>query len=392
MNVLILGAGMQARGAVHDLVASDAVTSVVVADRDPAALDALAASAGLGAKLPRVSLDANDPNALEAVVSRGFDVVLDLLPVPLAPAVAQAAVRAGAHLVNTNYPTPEMVALAPEAEGRNVAILPEMGMDPGIDLVLLGDAVRSLDKVTELLAYGSGIPEPGADDNPLRYKVSWTFEGVLRTYHRPARLVREGRVVEVGPGEQLLPEHVHEVEIEGLGSLEAYPTADVLGHVRELEIDVAGIRRAGRYSMRWPGHVAFWRPVIELGLLDDEPVVVDGREVDRRGFLAAALEPRLRYAGGERDLAILRIEVAGERDGRRQRIVHEVIDRMDLDTGLSAMSRLVGFTAGTAVEMLGTGVITKRGLLSPTVDVPCAPFLDALTRKGITVRSETRAE
>ncbi|MCG6955019.1 MAG: hypothetical protein LJF04_03430, partial [Gemmatimonadetes bacterium] len=114
--------------------------------------------------------------------------------------------------------------------------------------------------------------------------------------------------------------------------------------------------------------------------------------VDRRGFLAAALEPRLRYAEGERDLAILRIEVAGERDGRRERIVHEVIDRKDLDTGLSAMSRLVGFTAGTAVEMLGTGVITKRGLLSPTTDVPCAPFLEALARKGIAVRSETREE
>ncbi len=51
-------------------------------------------------------------------------------------------------------------------------------MDPGIDLVLLGEAVRSLDHVEEIISYGAGFPEPEATDNPLKYKVTWTFEGV----------------------------------------------------------------------------------------------------------------------------------------------------------------------------------------------------------------------
>jgi saccharopine dehydrogenase-like NADP-dependent oxidoreductase len=37
---------------------------------------------------------------------------------------------------------------------------------------------------------------------------------------------------------------------------------------------------AGRYSMRCKGHAAFWRPAVELGLLDEEPVAVDGPAVD----------------------------------------------------------------------------------------------------------------
>jgi len=69
MNVLLLGAGMQGRGALHALMATDAVTSVVVADRDPAALKALVAANGLDAKLPRVTVDANDPEALYALVA-----------------------------------------------------------------------------------------------------------------------------------------------------------------------------------------------------------------------------------------------------------------------------------------------------------------------------------
>jgi len=260
-------------------------------------------------------------------------------------------------------------------------------MDPGIDLVLCGDAVRSLDAVFELLAYGSGIPEPGADDNPLRYKVSWTFEGVLRSYHRPGTLVRDGRIVAVDQRGQLLPEHVHTVEVEGVGPLECYPNGDVVGYLELLGLEPSRMRRAGRYSMRYPGHAAFWRPAVELGLLDDEPVTVDGHVVDRRRFLAAALEPRLRYAEGERDLAILRIEVAGERDGRTVRMVHQVVDRKDLASGLTAMSRLVGFTASVGAQMIGSGAISRRGLLSPAVDVPCAPFLEGLRARGVEVHT-----
>jgi lysine 6-dehydrogenase len=392
MNVLLLGTGMQGRGALHDLVRSRAVTSVVAADQHLDTLETLVAARGYDAKVRCVLLDARDARALDALMAEGFDVVLDLLPVPFGPITAAAALRAGAHWVNTNYASAELDALAPEAEARGLALLPEMGMDPGIDLVLMGEATRSLDRVTEILAYGSGIPEPGADSNPLRYKVSWTFEGVLRSYHRPGRLVQDGRVVEVGAGDQFRPDLVHEVPVEGLGPLEAYPNGDVLDYVELLDLDVAALRRAGRYSMRYPGHVAIWRPLVELGLLDDEPVMVDGRWVDRRRFLSAVLEPHLRYAEGERDLAILRIEVAGERAGHPVRIVHEVVDRKDLDTGLSAMSRLVGFTAVTAAEMLGAGVITGRGLLSPAVDVPCAPFVERLTGKGVAVRSETRPD
>jgi saccharopine dehydrogenase-like NADP-dependent oxidoreductase len=43
---------------------------------------------------------------------------------------------------------------------------------------------------------------------------------------------------------------------------------------------IDAVSSAGRYSMRCKGHAAFWRPAVELGLLDDEPVVVDGPAVD----------------------------------------------------------------------------------------------------------------
>ena len=63
----------------------------------------------------------------------------------------------------------------------------------------------------------------------------------------------------------------------------------------------------------------------------------------------------------------------------------DVLDRKDLATGLSAMSRLVGFTASIGAQLIGTGQLTKRGLLSPVTDVPWAPLALELEQRGITV-------
>ncbi|HUU35699.1 MAG TPA: saccharopine dehydrogenase C-terminal domain-containing protein [Vicinamibacterales bacterium] len=383
MNVLLLGTGMQGRAALHDLVRSAAVARVVAADRDVEALRAHVAARGYGAKVVCAALDAADAGSIGRLMAGGHDVVIDLLPVPFIGTVAAAAVEHGVHLVNTFYATPELRALADRAQARGVTLLPELGLDPGIDLVLLGDAVRRFDQITSIVCYGAGVPEPAAADNPLHYKVSWTFEGVLRSYHRPGRLVRDGVVVEFGDTDQFRPELIHEIEIEGIGRLEAFPNGDAVQYVRLLGCDESTLTRAGRYALRYPGHSAFWRVVAALGLLDDGTVEVDGVQVDRRRFLSRALEPRLQYADHERDVAILRVEVEGVRNGAVRRVVHQVIDRRDLETGLTAMSRTVGYAASVGAHMIGAGLIAARGLISPVTDVPCAPFIEALAARGI---------
>jgi len=179
---------------------------------------------------------------------------------------------------------------------------------------------------------------------------------------------------------------VHEVEVAGFGALEAYPNGDAVHFAELLGLDVSRLWNTGRYSLRYPGHCRFWNTVASLGLLDEEPVVLDdGTAVDRIAYLTAALEPRLRYGPGERDFAVIRNEVQGTRRGRRVRIVQQVTDWRDLASGLTAMSRLVGFTASIGAQMLASGQITQRGLLSPINNIPFTSFLAELARRGIRV-------
>jgi saccharopine dehydrogenase-like NADP-dependent oxidoreductase len=61
------------------------------------------------------------------------------------------------------------------------------------------------------------------------------------------------------------------------------------------------------------------------------------------------------------------------------------VDYRDLATGLMAMNRTVGFAASIAAQMIVSGRIRGKGLLSPANDVPYADFAAELAKRGMTV-------
>lgn len=390
MKVLLLGVGMQGKAALYDLVHSEAVEDIIAADWDFDQLQAYVAGQQYGDKVRCERVDGASAESLSRLMSQGPDVAIDLMPVVYHNNVAAAAVQHGVHLVNASYTTPEMKALSEEAEAKDITILPEFGMDPGMDLVLLGEAVRSLDRVEGIITYGAGFPEPDAADNPLKYKVTWTFDGVLISFLRAGRVIRDGEIVDIKENEMFDPKHTHELELEGLGRLEAFPNGDALKYAQLLGIETVQLQNLGRYVLRWPGHCAFWKTLVDLHFLDDEPVVVDGVAVNRRRFLTALIEPQIQYGDDERDVVVVRIEVEGSKDERRVRALFEVIDRRDLVTGFTAMSRTVGYTASIGVQMIASGAIAKRGVISPVNDVPYEEFARELRKRDIRVTAEIR--
>jgi saccharopine dehydrogenase-like NADP-dependent oxidoreductase len=385
MKVLVIGCGLQGRAVVHDLATSDAVVQLTCADVDLQVAQAACEQAGGSDRLRAVALDAGDADALSRLIGGGFDVVVDMLPRQFIRSVAQACIAARVHLVNTYYDHAlrDLDAAAREA---GVALLPEMGLDPGIDLVMAAEAVRRFDRVTHLLSYGGGIPEAGADDNPLRYRISWTWEGVLNAYARSSRVVREGRIVEVAAEQILDEDEVHSVNIPPFGSLEAYPNGDAAEYAQRFGI-AGSAREVGRYALRWPGHVALWRALVGLGFLEQDPVPGLG-SVTPREFMIRHLEPRLQYGAGQRDAVILRVEARGE-GGDSDTLVLELIDYGDPATGLMAMNRTVGFPASIAAQMLAGGQITARGVLSPIQHMPWKTLVGELSRRGIVIVERT---
>jgi lysine 6-dehydrogenase len=385
MKVLLLGVGMQGKAALYDLVQSPRVATVIAADYNADDLQATVARLG-NEKVAAVEADARDANQIGKLMLEA-DAVVHLLPPAFAPAMAHLAVEHGCHFVDTSYTVPAFHELHDAAVAADVAILPEFGLDPGIDLVLVAQALTEFDEVRELHSYGAGLPEAAAANNLLQYKISWSFAGVLNSYVRPARLIQKGQAVDI-PGNALFdPANMHLVKVTGLGELEAYPNGDAVKYVEMLELREQ-IREAGRYSMRWPGHSAFWHLLVNLGFLDEEPVAVGGNLVSPRHFVHNLLKPQLQYEADERDVAVTRLDVVGSKAGEELRISYQVTDWRDRESGLLAMQRAVGFTASIGAQMILRGDIGGRGLLSPLRDVPPALLWEELAQRGITVQRE----
>lgn len=386
MKILLLGVGLQGKAALFDLVQSTLIDQIIAVDRDHRGLTEYVSKLN-SPKVEPVPCDVDDATQVSRLM-QAVEAVIALLPASYNLPMARLAVENGIHLVNSSYKPPGMAALGPLAAEKGLAILPEFGLDPGIDLVLGGHAVGEMDRVDFYYSYGSGVPDPAAATGPLRYKISWSFSGVLKAYQRAARYVKNGEVVEVSKSEIFAPENTHTIEAPGWGKMEAYLNGDVVSFLDDLGIRDS-VKDAGRFATRWPGHCEFWYAISQLGFLSEEPRQVGEYLVSPHDFVCSLLEPQLQYADDERDLALIHIDVRGVKNGKPKQILYTASGLRDLDTGFMAMNRMVGFTTSIGAQMILRGDIQKRGLLSPLTDIPFDNFMKELEKRDISV---TRVE
>jgi len=384
MKALVLGVGLQGKAVIHDLEQSSLISEIVAADMDLEQVERYLNEKGYS-KTRAAKLNASHEQELNRLVrNTKAQVVICMLPPVFEFSVARAALDAEIPFVSSSY-TGRMVELDKEAREKGITLLPEMGMGPGIDLVLGRVAVNELDEVHGLYSYTGGIPERAcAADNPLNYKITWTFDGVLKAYKRPARLLKEGKELII-PGEDIFqPEHIHEVEIPGVGSFEAYPNGNALNYINIFGLGKE-VRDMGRFSLRWTGHSQFWRIMTKLGFLDDTPLDIDGVDISPRQFLIRHLTPRLQFRENERDIVLLRIQAWGLKERKEQKVTYDLIDYRDLQTGFFAMNRTVGFTASIGAQMILSGKIKEPGVLSPAKHVPSWDLLEELKERGMRI-------
>jgi saccharopine dehydrogenase-like NADP-dependent oxidoreductase len=382
MNILVLGGcGIQGKAALCDLSRNRKVSRIICADIQTDSIQTL--NYVDHGKIEPVQLDLERESALRSLMKEEIDVAIDLLPPRFVKPVAEAAIEAGVSLVNSNYAY-ELQSLHNAATEKGISIMPECGLDPGIDLVIYGYGLKQFDDLHVLNSYCGGLPEKKACTNPLNYKISWNWDAVLKTQKRDAALIRNGKVVQVPGEQQHKNEFIHQIDFPELGKLEAFPNGNAVHFTDVLGI-TGTIRETGRYSLRWPGWCDFWRPMKELGFLNDSSVPGLPCEITPHQFLVKLLEPRLQYEEDEKDLAVMQNVFIGTKNGKTKKVTFNILIERDLGTGLMGMALGVSYPACIVAEMIAGGEITKRGLLSPVTDIPVDAFLDRLKQRGIKI-------
>jgi saccharopine dehydrogenase (NADP+, L-glutamate forming) len=429
-NILVLGAGLVAGPLVNYLLDQPGF-AVVVADVDTDRAAKLVAGHPRGRA---EHLDIGDREALAAAVGRA-DLVVSMVPYTFHPVVAAAAVKLGKHMVTASYVSPAMREFDAPAREKGVALLNELGLDPGIDhmeaMRVIHEVHAAGGSVVSFVSYCGGLPAPGSNTNPFGYKFSWSPRGVLLASKNSARFLKDGRVVTI-PAEDLFA-RPEVIPVPGLGAFEGYPNRDSVSYK-----DVYGISEAAtvmRGTLRYPGWCETLRKMVQLGLLEDGPKdrtgstflglmrelaqAEPGADVEaavaarlalgpgsavmaamawlglfgetplpaEKGSaldnLAALMIEKLRYEEGERDMIVLQHEFLVRTEaGRNERITSTLID-YGVPGGDSSMSRTVGLPAAIATRLVLEGKIRLTGVQVPVHPEIYGPILDELGALGI---------
>lgn len=377
MKYLLLGAGLQGTAIAHDLLHHAAgTTGLVVADRDRAALDALAARL----EDPRLAVqaaDVTDEAALGPLLA-ACDVAISAVNYWFNADLAALAVRHRCHFLDlggNNDIVAREFALDEEARAAGVAIVPDCGLAPGLAGILGYWLADGLDACASLRLRVGGLPL--VPQPPMNYKIVFAVEGLINEYVEPAVVIRQGRLQTVPSLSELEPITFP----EPFGELEAFQTSGgtstlpqtLLGRVPDLDYK----------TIRYRGHCAQMRLLHELGLTDPRPVRIGDVSVAPRKVLAHVMQRSLDLPG--EDVVLVLCTAEGEQGGRALRRQVRIVDRHDTATGISAMMRMTGYPAAIIARMLAAGDIAARGALRQELVVPGDGMIAQLRRRGVAV-------
>jgi len=217
--MLVLGAGLQGSACAYDLLRQPAVERVTIADLEPERIPGFLES-HVGKRLALLKLDVQDGGALRAAMV-GHQAVQNAAPYYFNLEVSRAAVHAGVHCADLGGNTEivfQQKELDAEAKGRNVSLIPDCGLAPGMVNVLAAEGIRRVGVAESVKIYVGGLPQH--PEPPLNYQIVYSLEGALDYYTTPSWVLRDGKPARV----DALSELEHVTFPPPVGQLEAFHT------------------------------------------------------------------------------------------------------------------------------------------------------------------------
>lgn len=366
------------------------------------------------------------------------DLVISLLPAAFHIKVAQECVKQHKNLITASYVTPAFKALHQEAKEKNVTILMESGLDPGIDhmsAMAVIQRIKAADgNITSFKSFTGGLVAPESDTNPWQYKFTWNPRNVVLAGQGTAKYIKNGAYKYI-PYHQLF-RRTDNFFVEGYGHFEGYANRDSLSYREPYGLhDIPTMLRG---TLRRPGYCAAWDVVVQLGLTDDSFTLEGAENMTHRSFIEAFLPPatlesqsikeRLgAYAGipadgavmeklvwlglfeekpveltdatpaqvlekilkakwtlapGDKDMIVMQHLLEYEQSGKKHEITSTLVATGDDETH-TAMAKTVGLPVGILAKLLLQGRITRRGVLIPIYTELFEPVLEELKQYGI---------
>jgi lysine 6-dehydrogenase len=384
----VIGSGRQGTAAAYDLARLGGADSILLADLDlsQARNAAKRVNALLGWKAAEAAqVDASDPHTVAALLRQhGTHAFVSAVPYFFNLGLTHAAIEAGAGMTDLGGNTGvvlEQLLLSAGAEAAGIAVVPDCGQVPGMGTSLIVYAMEQLDEPRDVLMWDCGLPQE--PEPPWDYRLTFSIEGLTNEYYGDGLYIRNGKRLGIPALEEL-----ETVEFPPpIGRLEAFTSAG--GLTTAARTFSGRLRTLQNKTLRYPGHLAKLRVIRDLGLLETNPVEVNGQPVVPRQVLHALWEPQIRAEPETRDLIIIRIQAKGLKQGRETEVWVDLIHYHDTQTGFTAMEQATGWHASILTIAIAMGRVAK-GVTPVERAMSGTDFVAQAVRRGFDVRLQVR--
>jgi lysine 6-dehydrogenase len=373
LNISVLGAGLVGFPIALDL-SKDKNFAVTVYDIRQDRLEQIKEKHGLDTG----RLDFSDESAVRAVV-RKADFVVSAVPGFLGFQTLKLIIEEGKNVVDIAFFPEDLFELEELAAKNGVIAISDIGVAPGMSNLLTAYGFRKLDKTEKVRIYVGGLPK--VRQLPFEYRAPFSPIDVIEEYTRPARFIRDGKLVEMPALSE--PEYLN---FSGCGTLEAFNSDGLRSLIRT--IDCSDMIEK---TLRYPGHIGKIKLLQEIGFFSTEMVNVKGQFIRPIDLTTQLLFPMWELKDDE-DLTVMMVIVEGIKDGKKMRFTWELSDQYDQATGIHSMARTTGYTATAAVRLITSGLYTKKGISPPEYigfEPACVDFmLKDLAKRGVVYREK----
>lgn len=369
-NVTVLGAGMVGSLIAKDL-AGESGFSVTSVDSRPNALRLLRDQ---DSRVDIREIDLAQPGRIAEAIADA-DLVCGALSSGVGYRALEEIIRAGKPYCDIAFMPEDAIDLDDLAKEHGVTAIVDCGVAPGMSNLLAGVAAATLDPCDRIEIYVGGLPRERRW--PFEYKAGFSPADVIEEYTRPARYVEHGELV---VREALSEPEL--IELPGVDTLEAFNT-DGLRSLADT-LDVPNMKEK---TLRYPGHIEIMRIFRETGFFRQDSIRVGEVDVRPLDVTQALMFPKWTYEEGEEDLTVMRVQAEGQRNGQRIRLIWDLLDFYDADSGETSMARTTAFPCAIMARALASGAISKTGVLPPELLAGDAALvestLEALQQRGV---------
>ncbi|MBL7932975.1 MAG: saccharopine dehydrogenase NADP-binding domain-containing protein [Bacteroidia bacterium] len=286
-KILIIGAGRSAIYLIEYLL-NQAETynwEVTVTDMD---VNLAQAKTNGHPRAKALAFDIRNETERRRIISE-HDLVISMLPAFMHGDVARDCVEFGKHMATASYVSADMKALDSEAQRKNLLLLNECGLDPGIDhasAMKVIDEIHALGgKLVSFKSYCGGLVAPESNDNPWGYKFSWNPRNVILAGQGTAQYLEDGEIKFI-PYNRIFSQ-TDTVTMDAYGRFDAYANRDSISY-----IDVYGLKNIKtmlRGTFRQAGYCKAWNIFVKLGLTDDTSKITHANKLTYSSLIASFL-------------------------------------------------------------------------------------------------------